>query len=123
MPPEVPSFGAMLIQTLVSLGLVCALAFVAIRFGLARWMQRRDEGPQHLEVVSSLPLGPRRTLYLVRAVDEVLVVGASEAGLQPLGKLDPQALGKLQSATGPDATSASEPDKDSSDPGSERVLS
>lgn len=48
------------------------------------------KGP--LETLARLPLDGRRSIYVVRVVDEILIVGASEAGLCKLGELAPDCL-------------------------------
>ncbi len=82
-------FGTYIVETLVTLVAVVALAILVLvaarRFGLGRPL-----GP--LEVVGRLPLDGRRVVYLVRVVDRVYVLGASEAGIEKLGDLDSQAL-------------------------------
>lgn len=95
-PPALPDFGGLLLQTVVSLALVCALAYAVLNFGLGRWLKAQQAQTQHLELLASLPLGPRRSVYLVKAVNKVLVIGASEAGLQGLGELDADALASLE---------------------------
>lgn len=74
-----------LVETVLVLGLVCALAwgtlFFARRAGLVR-----ASGP--LELLGSLPLEPRRAVHLVKVGETVFVVGACEAGLTKLGELD-----------------------------------
>jgi flagellar biogenesis protein FliO len=96
---ELPSFGGLLLQALVLLLVVSILAYIAIRFGLSRWFKEGRDVEGHLDLVASLPLGGRRTVYLVRALDRILVVGASEAGLTRLADLGP---GSLEALAGPE---------------------
>jgi flagellar protein FliO/FliZ len=91
-----PSFGGLLLQAVISLVLVSALAWAVIRFGLSRWLRTQQPDPTHLDILSSAPLGPRRTIYLVRALDRVLVIGASEAGLQVLSDMGEGSVEKWQ---------------------------
>ncbi len=95
---QLPSFGGLLLKTIASLALVCLLAVVVVRFGLARWLKGQQPDPAHLALVASLPLGPRRSVHLVRALDRLIVVGASEAGLQHLADLGPGAAQGLMAA-------------------------
>ncbi len=77
---------AYLLETLAMLAIVCGLAFavlvVARRLGVGR-----QNGPIHL--AGHLPLDARRgrSIYLVRVGAQVLVVGASEAGLTKIGEM------------------------------------
>ena len=83
------AFGTYIVETLVMLVAVVALAILVLvaarRFGLGRPL-----GP--LEVVGRLPLEGRRAVYLVRIVDRVYVLGASEAGIEKLGELDSKSI-------------------------------
>jgi flagellar biogenesis protein FliO len=86
-PPsdELPSVGALLLRTLLSLGVVCGVAYLALRLGLGRWLTRAPRQDDHLGLVSTLPLGPRRAVHLIRAGDRLFLVGSSEHGLHALG--------------------------------------
>ncbi len=89
-PAPVDGYGLALVQTLLALGAVCALAFgalrVAARGGLLRPLAR------HITVIESTSLGPRRALYLVRVGERVLLLGASDATLSTLAELRPDEL-------------------------------
>lgn len=70
------------LATLAAAGAACfGLLWVAKRLGPAR-----RGGPLRLE--GELALGARRSVYLIRVGEKVFLVGASEAGLAPLGELD-----------------------------------
>lgn len=73
-----------LVETLVTLVAVLAVAIVVLtaarRLGVGA-----PQGP--LELVGRLPLDARRVIYLVRVGPQVLVVGASEAGLVKLSEV------------------------------------
>ena len=72
------------VETVVTLLAVAALAvlvlYLARRAGVGS-----PSGP--LQLVGRLPLDPRKAVYLVRVVDQVYVIGSSEAGLSKLGEL------------------------------------
>jgi len=81
-----PSYGWFLVETLVVLGAVCALAW----FGL-RWLSRRafalgGKGP--IKVLARAALEPRRTLYVVEVGGKTLLIGAGEGPLATLAELD-----------------------------------
>ena len=82
-------FGTYIIETLVTLVAVVALAILVLvsarRFGIGRPL-----GP--LELIGRLPLEGRRAVYLVRVADRVFVLGASEAGIEKLGELEPNSI-------------------------------
>lgn len=78
------SYAGYLIETFVTLLAVCGLAFVVL-YGARRLGVGRPRGP--IQLVGQLPLDARRAIYLVQVGDQVLVVGASEAGLTKLGEM------------------------------------
>lgn len=81
-------YGDMLITSLVVLGVVCIVAFVAVRF-LGRVLATgRVRGAHLLDVVARVPLEPRRSLYVVDVAGKTLLVGTSEMGLTVLSELD-----------------------------------
>jgi flagellar biogenesis protein FliO len=77
-------YASYIVQTLVTLLAVCALAFVVLH-GARRLGLGRPRGP--IELVGLLPLDARRAIYLVKVAEQVIVVGASEAGFTKLGEL------------------------------------
>lgn len=90
--------GDYVIESVVVLLLVLALAVVVLyaarRAGLGRAI-----GP--IELLARLPLEARRSVYVVRVLDQVLIVGSSEAGLSKLGQLPDGAAAELREAEPP----------------------
>jgi flagellar biogenesis protein FliO len=78
------SYAGYLLETFVTLLAVCGLAFVVL-YGARRLGIGRPRGP--IQLVGQLPLDARRAIYLVQVGDQVLVVGASEAGITKLGEI------------------------------------
>lgn len=78
------SYAGYMIETFVTLLAVCGLAFVVL-FGARRLGIGRARGP--IQLVGQLPLDARRAIYLVQVGEQVLVVGASEAGITKLGEV------------------------------------
>ena len=78
------SYAGYIVQTIVTLLPVCALAFVVL-YGARRLGVGRPRGP--IELVGLLPLDARRSIYLVKVAGQVIIVGASEAGFTKLGEL------------------------------------
>jgi flagellar protein FliO/FliZ len=78
------SYAGYLVETFVTLLAVCGLAFVVL-YGARRLGVGRPRGP--IQLVGQLPLDARRAIYLVQVGGQVLVVGASEAGITRLGEL------------------------------------
>jgi flagellar biogenesis protein FliO len=76
-------------ESIALLFVIAALAVIVLllarRAGLGR-----ASGP--VELLARLPLEARRSVYVVRVIDRVFVLGASEAGLVKLGELDNDAI-------------------------------
>ena len=90
---ELPGgYGVALLQTLLSLGAVCLLAWVALRWASKRGFGFGARG-QRVKVLERVTLDPRRSLYLVEVAGKVLLLGAGD-GSSPtlLAELDPDAL-------------------------------
>ncbi len=83
------SYAGYLLETFITLGVVCALAFVVL-YGARRFGVGRASGS--IRLVGQLPLDARRAIYLVRIGESVLVVGASEGGLTKLGEVPAASL-------------------------------
>ena len=73
-----------IVQTFVTLALVCVLAVVVL-WAARRAGVGRATGP--VELVGRLPLEARRSIYLVRVGEIVLVVGAGEGGFTKLAEV------------------------------------
>lgn len=73
-----------LVETFVTLLVVCALAVVVL-YGARRLGVGRARGP--VSLVGQLPLDARRAIYLVRVGEQVLVVGVGEGGFTKLGEV------------------------------------
>lgn len=78
------AYGAYIVQTFVTLLAVCGIAY-AVLYGARRLGLGRPRGP--ISLVGHLPLDARRSIYLVKVGEQVIVVGASEAGLTKLGEM------------------------------------
>ncbi len=123
-----------LLQTLLVLGIVCVFAVVAL-YGARRVGVARAHGP--IELLGSLPLEARRSVYLLRVGDKVFLVGASESGFTKIGELDQASLprdmttlpkskfrdvllGLAVPKEGPERPSSNDVSRVSSDPASKR---
>jgi flagellar biogenesis protein FliO len=72
-------------------GLAWFVSFLARRAGVVR-------GASSLELLARLPLEARRAVYVVRVLDQVLILGASETGLAKLGELPANAIAEFRKA-------------------------
>jgi flagellar biogenesis protein FliO len=82
------SYGDLLVTSLLVLGAVCIVAFVAIRVFGRLLATGRARGTHLMDVVARVPLEPRRSLYVVEVAGKTLLVGTSEMGLSVLSELD-----------------------------------
>lgn len=90
-----------LLVLLVIIGLAVLFLYAARRAGLGP-----GRGLGSVELLARLPLEPRRSVYVVRVLDQVLIIGASEAGLAKLGELPDSAVGALRRAEAPSSFAA-----------------
>ena len=96
---EQESMAWTLVRTLFLLGAVLAFIYLTLNVGLRRLMglQGAGVGRQSLvTVLERVPLDQRRTLFVLKAADEYLLVGGGEGGLQLLSKLDTQAVERIR---------------------------
>jgi flagellar biosynthetic protein FliO len=86
---ELPSLGGSLALSFVSLGLVCLLAYVALR-----WLARRGVGQPAgpLRVLARCPLEPRRSVYLIEAAGRCFLVGVGDGPMALLAEVDRTAV-------------------------------
>jgi flagellar protein FliO/FliZ len=112
------SGGGSLVRTIVGLAIVLAVIF-GLRWVLKQVKSSREEKASGggLTPMATLPLGSNRSLHVVRAGREVLVVGSGEHGVTPvrsydeaearrLGILDEETGDGPAAATGPRASAA-----------------
>jgi flagellar protein FliO/FliZ len=106
------SAGGSLVRTFVGLAIVIAVIY-GLYWVLKQVKASREEkaSGQGLSAVATLPLGPNRTLQLVRAGRELVLVGVSEHGVTPvrtyteeeaeaIGLLDAEADGDFDTPAG-----------------------
>lgn len=85
-------YGAYLWQTFLALIAVSALAVLVLR--LLRKRGRSATGA--LRVLARLDLEPRRSLYAVKALDRVLLLGVGDGTMVLLAELDPNKINELE---------------------------
>lgn len=79
-----------LVQTFFTLAVVCGLAVVVL-WAARRAGVGRQSGP--IELVGRLPLEARRSIYLVKVGEVILVIGAGEGGFSKLGEVPAGTVG------------------------------
>lgn len=106
--PKVPgsSAGGSLVRTFVGLAIVIAVIY-GLYWVLKQVKASREEkaSGRGLAAIATLPLGPNRTLQLVRAGRELVLVGVSEHGVTPVRTYteeEAEAVGLLDGDEGDD---------------------
>lgn len=81
---QLPGLGGSLAVSLVSLGVVCLIAYVTLRF-LSRRGVGRANGP--IKVLARCPLEPRRSLYLIETAGRCFLVGVGDGPMTMLAEV------------------------------------
>lgn len=84
------SLAHMLLQTVVGLGLVCGLCYVAVRVVLPRLFSLRM-GRGLVRVAFAMTLEPRKRLYVIEIAGQWMLLATSESGTQLISTLDSDA--------------------------------
>src|ERR1700761_537540 len=100
MASHAASSGGSIARTIVGLGIVIAVIF-GLRWVLKQFKQGKEKKAAGggLAQMATLPLGQNRSLHVVRAGREVLVVGSGEHGVTPVrsySEEEARALGLLE---------------------------
>jgi flagellar protein FliO/FliZ len=79
-----------LFKTLLVLGLVLALVYVSLNWGLRKLMRLSPVARSVVKVHERVPLDAKKTVFLVEVGDEFLLLGAGEREVSYLTRLDPE---------------------------------
>jgi flagellar biosynthetic protein FliO len=90
MPAAPAGHGAALMRMIVSLALVCGLAWMGLKWASKRLAQPAGTSADRMRVLARLPIEPRKSVVVVRVGDRTLVLGSSDAGLETLAELTPR---------------------------------
>jgi flagellar protein FliO/FliZ len=93
--PEVPlvdNSGYLLFKTLLVLGIVVAIIYLTLNVGARRLLRLAPASDALVQVVDRVPLEAKKTLYVLQASGEYLLVGSTESGLSLISKLEPEAV-------------------------------
>jgi flagellar biogenesis protein FliO len=88
-----PALDAYLLESGVVLALVVALGWLVLHASRRAGLGRPEAS---LELLARMPLEARRAVYVVRVLDQVLILGASESGLAKLGELPESAVAEFR---------------------------
>ena len=85
-PAALPSFGwDGIALSFLSLGAVCLVAYLALRFLAGRGLGRASGG---VRVLARCPLEPRRSVYLIEAAGRCFLVGVGDGPMALLAEVD-----------------------------------
>ncbi|MBF0493121.1 MAG: FliO/MopB family protein [Deltaproteobacteria bacterium] len=84
LPGSELSFGWMFVKVIVSMLLVSALAFLAIKYLIPKSPWMKNLQGSKIQVLEKVGIEPRKNLYLVQVAEKVVLVGSSEQGLSAL---------------------------------------
>ena len=91
------NLGWTLVRTALVLGIVVSLIYLTLNIGLRKLLGIKPPTSRGLvTLLERVPLDQKRSLFLIRAGSEVLLLGGSDASLQLITKLDASEVEKLQ---------------------------
>ena len=86
--PDLPGFGGSVLLSVLSLGLVCLVAFLVLR-----WLARRTGGPDDvIRVLGRCHLEPRRSVYLIGVGDRCFLSGVGDGPTSLLAEIERASL-------------------------------
>jgi flagellar protein FliO/FliZ len=101
-----PSLGWTALRLMLALGIVIASIYITLNYGLRRLMNQRgiSGGRSMITILERVHLEPKKTLFVIQAGSEYLLLGGGEGSLTLLAKLDPEEVQRLQKEAPPDQT-------------------
>lgn len=92
------SMGWTLLRTLMVLGIVVMSIYVSLNWGLRKMLgiKAPSFGGSVVSVIERVPLDQRRSLFVVKAANEYLLVGGGDQALGLISKLDTAEVEKLR---------------------------
>jgi flagellar protein FliO/FliZ len=88
--PSVGSAGADVIRTIVGLAVVLGVIYGVYWLLKSSARAKAGRADDRIGVVATTPLAPNRSLHLVRAGDELILVGATDHSITPLRIYSPE---------------------------------
>lgn len=100
-PPELAgeelNLGWTLVRTIIVLGMVIGLVYLSLNVGLRKLLGIKPVvGTSLVTVLERVSLDQKRSLFVVQAAGEVLLIGGSENSLTLISKLDAAEVDKLR---------------------------
>ncbi|MFT3707177.1 MAG: flagellar biosynthetic protein FliO [Archangium sp.] len=103
-PPELAAedlnLGWTLARTMLVLAMVVGLAWLTLNVGLRKLLGIRPTAGTHLvNVLERVPLDQKRSLFVIEAAGEILLVGGGDGALSLIAKLDRTEVDKLRAVS------------------------
>jgi len=93
---DLPSYGGLLLKTILALVIVIGLAWALLRWGLGRLLPGRARGGSEITVVDRQPLDGRRQVVLVQAYGRYLLLGVGDGSVTLLAEVNADAVAEAQ---------------------------
>ena len=93
---DLPSYGGLLLKTIVALAIVIGLVWVLGRWGLRRLLPGQSLASGEIQVVDRQAVDGRRAVVLVKAYDRYLLLGVAEGSVTLLAELDAEAVAEAE---------------------------
>ena len=98
-PDDAISLGWVLFRTVVVLGIVVALIYLSLNYGLRKLMGVRAGSGMPgslMKIVERLPLDQKRAVFVIKVAEEYLLLGGGEGSLNLLAKLDHDTVERIR---------------------------
>jgi flagellar protein FliO/FliZ len=89
------STGGGIVRMIVGLGIVLAVIYGVYWLLKAYRKTKLTTSDGRLEVIATTPLGPNRSVHLIRVGEELILVGSAEQGVTPLRVYDAHEAARL----------------------------
>ncbi len=93
---ELPSYGGLLLKTILALVIVIGLAYALLRWGLKRLMPGHASGGGEISILDRQPLDSRRQVVLVKAYGRYLLLGVGDGSVTLLTELEAEAVAEAE---------------------------
>jgi flagellar protein FliO/FliZ len=93
---DLPSYGGLLLKTILALVIVIALAYALLRWGLKRLMPGHATGGGEISILDRQPLDSRRQVVLVKAYGRYLLLGVGDGSVTLLTELEAEAVAEAE---------------------------
>lgn len=95
----------MVLKMCLTLGAVCLLAFVVLRYGLPRMTGLQVPQANLVKVVARLPLEQQKSLYVIEVTGKHLLLGVTQDRIEVLSELEGAAVQNALDAKLPESSS------------------